>query len=216
MSAANSIIQRLIPKDKRFFPLFDEFGTTVQSAANSYSELLKTTDPQRRSELVDAISEAESKGDTLIHKIVTELTATFITPFDREDIHLLASNLDAILDDFLAAGRRIVAYKIDVLPERLIKLGEFSKQSGELTAACLHNLKSIRDPKAFAERIRQLQNLKGQSDDIFLDGMAELYGGGTDSIHVLKLREVYLATDDAMRNFQELSFALEAILIKTT
>lgn len=216
MSAANAIIQKLMPKDRRFFPLFDEFGLTVQKAGQAYAELLKTDDIQKRASLVDAISESESKGDRLIHTIVTELTATFITPFDREDIHLLASTLDAILDDFLAAGRRIVAYKIAGLPEKLVKLGDLANASGVLTAQCLHNLKNIRDPKAFADLIRELQSHKSNADDIFLDGMAELYAGGQDSIDVLKLREVYLATDDAMRNFQELSFALEAILIKTT
>lgn len=216
MSAANALIQKLLPKDRRFFPLFDEFGVTVQKAAKAYAELLRTTDVQKRSALVDEISASENKGDQLIHTIVTELTATFITPFDREDIHLLASNLDAILDDFLAAGRRIVAYKIEELPEKLVKLGELADASGALTAICLHNLKNIRDPKAFADRIRELQSHKSNADDIFLDGMAKLYAGGQDSMDVLKLREVYLATDDAMRNFQELSFALEAILIKTT
>lgn len=217
MSGANTFIQRLLPKDKRFFPLFDEFGTTVREASGLYYQLLKTTDLAQRKGIVDQIAVHESQGDKLIHKIITELTATFITPFDREDIHRLASTLDAILDDLLAASRRIVMYRIESIPSHLVELGRCVGENGKLAAECLHILKNIKSPRDFAERIRAIQANKSEADDTFLDGMAGLYNnGGNDSMDVLKLREIYLASDDAMRNFQELSFALEAILIKTT
>lgn len=216
MSNANSFIQKLLPKDKRFFPLFDEFGAKVKSASALYSEVLNTADHTKRSAIVDKIADLESQGDKLVHKIVLELTATFITPFDREDIHRLASNLDAVLDDILAAARRLIAYKIEAIPAPLIDLGRLIAANGAIAADCLHTLKSIKNPREFAGEIREIQTNKAEADDIFLDGMAELYRAQSDSIQVMKLREVYLASDGAQRNFQDLSFALEAILIKTT
>jgi uncharacterized protein len=216
MSAANALIQRLIPKDKRFFPLFDEFGKIVERASACYGQLLRSTDPVGNKALVTEIEQLESRGDELIHKIVTELTATFITPFDREDIHRLASTLDGVLDDIQAGARRIVLYEIHSVPSQLVTLGNQIEMSGKIAAECVAHLKSIRNPKDFAQKIRTLQTTKSDADEIFLQGVAALYVAQPNSTEVLKLREIYYATMDALKYFQELSFALEAILIKTT
>jgi len=216
MSGANTLIQRLIPKDKRFFPVFDEFGAIVKEASAKYAALLQSGDANVRKQYAAEIERLENRGDELIHKIVVELTATFITPFDREDIHRLASTLDGVLDDIYAGARRIVLYEVDKLPVQLVELGTSIAQTGIIAADCLQNLKSIHSPKDFAAKIRSIQDHKAKGDDTFLQGMASLYSGNYDSTYVLKLREIFYATDNALKNFQELSFALEAILIKTT
>jgi uncharacterized protein Yka (UPF0111/DUF47 family) len=216
MSAANALIQRLVPKDKRFFPLFDEFGSIVLKASETYGRLLRSSDPLSHKSLVDEIEKYEHRGDELIHKIVTELTATFITPFDREDIHRLASTLDGVLDDILAGARRIVLYEVHTVPAQLVILGNQIESSGKIAAECLSHLKSIRNPKDFAQKIRDLQINKSNADEVFLQGVAALYAAQPNSTEVLKLREIYYATMDALKYFHELSFALEAILIKTT
>lgn len=216
MSGANALLQKLVPKDKRFFPLFDEYGTIVQRASESYAKLLQTKDSEQRKALLDEIQRCETRGDELIHKIVVELTATFITPFDREDIHRLASTLDGILDDILAGARRLVMYGVYSIPAPLVELGNRIEANGKIAAECLSILRAIKDPKAFAVKIRSLQARKAEADGIFLQGMASLYAGNFDSTDVLKLREIFYATDNALKYFQELSFALEGILIKTT
>ena len=216
MGAANALIQRLLPKDKRFFPLFDEFGSIVLRASEAYGKLLRSADPTAQKALVAEIEQYESRGDALIHKIVTELTATFITPFDREDIHRLASTLDGVLDDIQAGARRIVLYEVHTVPAQLVTLGNQIESSGKIAAECLTHLKNIRNPKEFAQRIRDLQVNKSNADEVFLQGVAGLYAAHPNSTEVLKLREIYYATMDALKYFQELSFALEAILIKTT
>ena len=216
MGAANALIQRLLPKDKRFFPLFDEFGSIVLRASEAYGKLLRSADPTAQKALVAEIEQYESRGDALIHKIVTELTATVITPFDREDIHRLASTLDGVLDDIQAGARRIVLYEVHTVPAQLVTLGNQIESSGKIAAECLSHLKNIRNPKEFAQRIRDLQVNKSNADEVFLQGVAGLYAAHPNSTEVLKLREIYYATMDALKYFQELSFALEAILIKTT
>lgn len=216
MSAANALLQRLVPKDKRFFPLFDEFGSIVLKASECYGKLLRSEDAAVKKALVVEIEQFENRGDALIHKIVTELTATFITPFDREDIHRLASTLDGILDDILAGARRVVLYEVHKVPAQLVEMGDKVQACGKIAAECLSHLRAIRNPKEFANKIHEMQLLKSGADEIFLQGVASLYAAEPNSTEVLKLREIYYATMDALKYFQELSFALEAILIKTT
>jgi uncharacterized protein Yka (UPF0111/DUF47 family) len=216
MSFANSLIQRLVPKDRRFYPLFDAHALAVQEATDSYFELLMTSDVAERRKLADQVSAAEVKGDELIHSIVSELTATFLTPFDREDIHRLASTLDGILDELNGGARRVVLYEVQAIPPQLQELAADIRACGIACAEAVHMLKSLRHPKLLAAKIKTIQAHKSRAEETFMHGMASLYSGTYEGTTVLKLREIFYATDNAMRYFNELSFALEAILIKTT
>lgn len=216
MSFANSLIQRLVPKDRRFYPLFDAHALTVKEACDSYSLLLKATDPAEQRKLADQVSAAEIKGDELIHTVITELTATFLTPFDREDIHRLATTLDGILDELNGGARRVVLYEIKSIPPQLQELAADIQACGVACSEAVHMLKSLRHPKLLAAKIKTIQSHKSRAEETFMHGMASLYSGTYEGTTVLKLREIFYATDNAMRYFNELSFALEAILIKTT
>jgi uncharacterized protein len=216
MSFANMLIQKLVPKDKKFFPLFDAHAMAVNDAANSYFEMLTSQDVSERRRHADKVSAAEEKGDELIHTVISELTATFLTPFDREDIHRLASTLDGILDELNGGARRVVLYEVTSFPAQLLDLAADVQSCGIAAAEAVHMLKSLRHPKQLAFKIRAIQASKSRAEETFMHGMAALYSGEYDGTLVLKLREIFYATDNAMRYFQDLSFALEAILIKTT
>lgn len=216
MSFANSLIQKLVPKDKRFYPLFDSHAEQVQKAGNAYFELLTAKDPEARRRFAEQVSDAEEKGDQVIHTVISELTATFLTPFDREDIHRLATTLDGILDELNGGARRVILYEVTTFPSQLLDLAADIQDCGEAAAEAIHMLKSLRQPKMLAAKIKTIQEHKSRAEETFMHGMAALYSGDYDHTLVLKLREIFYATDNAMRYFAELSFALEAILIKTT
>jgi uncharacterized protein len=215
-SFPNSLIQMLVPKDKRFFPLFDEFGEIIGQASNSYSELLHSKDPAQSIAFSNNVGVLETRGDELTHAIVTNLTATFLTPFDREDMHRLATALDGIMDELEAGARRIALYNVHLIPPHLQQMGKAVETCGNLAREAMLSLKDIRNPKEFASKIRVMQQTKSTASELFLQGMASLYNGDYEGNLVLKLREIFYATDNALRYFQELSFALEAVLIKTT
>jgi uncharacterized protein Yka (UPF0111/DUF47 family) len=216
MSFANSLIQKLVPKDKRFYPLFDAHAQAVNAAANSYFDLLMSKDTMERRRHADNVSAAEVKGDELIHSVISELTATFLTPFDREDIHRLATTLDGILDELNGGARRVILYEVTVIPVQLLDLAADIRACGLAATEAVQMLKSLRHPKQLAAKIKTIQEHKSRAEETFLHGMASLYSGDYEGNSVLKLREIFYATDNAMRYFAELSFALEAILIKTT
>src|SRR6476469_9871034 len=94
----NNIFSYFIPKDKKFFPLFEKASANLIEMANQLIELVNSSDDAKREPYYKAIENLEHKGDEITHQIYLELSKTFITPFDREDIHALASALDDIAD----------------------------------------------------------------------------------------------------------------------
>src|ERR1700744_1600050 len=109
----DNLISFFIPKDKKFFTLFAQSSENLVAIAKKFNELLNTLAPDKRIELIKTIADLEHVGDTITHNIFTELSTNFITPFDREDIHYLASSLDDIVDYIHGSAKRMQLYKID-------------------------------------------------------------------------------------------------------
>src|SRR5215472_3582873 len=127
---------RLIPRETKFFDLFTEIANNVIEGARALVELLENYDYNRMPAGVAQITEIEHRGDQMTHRILIKLNQTFITPFDREDIHLLASSLDDVLDFIFAAADRLLNYKIlKPSPSAKILARIILQQAGELATA---------------------------------------------------------------------------------
>src|SRR5512146_2177730 len=107
---------RLIPRETKFFDMFEEIAGNMVDGARALTELLQDYDYERMPQAVERIKQIEHRGDEMTHSILVKLNQTFITPFDREDIHRLASSLDDVLDLIYAAGERVLMYKITHAP----------------------------------------------------------------------------------------------------
>src|ERR1700748_712574 len=121
----NSIFQYFVPKDKKiFFPLFEQAANNVVVMSTMMVELVNSTNPAAREELFKQIDKLENKGDELTHQVYLELGKNFITPFDREDIHSLATAIDDVADFIQGAANRMSLYRIDDFNEQIRKLSE--------------------------------------------------------------------------------------------
>ena len=109
------ILQLLSPKDKKFFPLFEQASSNLLEVSNILLKALKTNDESERKVLISEIQKLEHKGDEITHQIFHELSSSFITPFDREDIHTLATVVDDILDYIHGSAKRIQLYNLKKL-----------------------------------------------------------------------------------------------------
>src|SRR5271169_1501666 len=127
---------RLIPRETKFFDMFTEIASNVVEGAKVLSDLLHHYDYERMPAAVQKIKEIEHRGDDMTHKILIKLNQTFITPFDREDIHLLASSLDDVLDFINGASDRLLTYKItQPSPSAKVLAAIVLKQTEELRIA---------------------------------------------------------------------------------
>src|SRR5215469_18614763 len=124
---------RLIPRETKFFDMFAEIAGNLIEGARVLHELFKNWDYQRLPEVAQRMRAIEHHGDEMTHQLLIKLNQTFITPFDREDIHLLASSLDDVLDFIFAASDRLLTYKItQPSPSAKVLAGFILKQSEEL------------------------------------------------------------------------------------
>src|ERR1700760_255492 len=126
----NSIFQYFVPKDKKiFFPLFEQAANNVVVMSNLLVELVNSNNQATREELFKQIDKLENKGDELTHQVYLELGKNFITPFDREDIHALASAIDDVADYIQGAANRMNLYRIDDFNDPIKKLSELILQA---------------------------------------------------------------------------------------
>ncbi len=207
------ILQALLPKDEKFYGMFEESTKNIVLAASAMMNL-PVAEPDERPQIVDEIKEYEHEGDLITHRIFSELSATFVTPFDPEDIHVLASALDDILDNIDGSAGRFMLYKIKETPPDMLRLirslhgSVLELQKGVQMLRRLHRSEELR---RVIERINEYEN---EADDIFEGAIAGLFDSHTDPIEIIKLKEIYVALETATDNCEDAANVLETILIK--
>src|SRR5436190_259103 len=162
----NPIFQYFIPKDKKFHPLFEQAAANMLAISNVLVELMVAPTIEKRSVLVRQIEKLEHVGDEITHEIFQEVSTTFITPFDREDIQRLASVLDDVLDFIHGAAKRIELYKIDPISPAMIKLAELIVLSSEQVNIAVHGLRNRRNYVKVREALVKVNSIENHADDI--------------------------------------------------
>src|SRR5437868_280160 len=143
--ALNSIMKIFMPKDKVFYSLFEEVAENVAKMGNSLKQVVSEPDFDRRAALISKIEDLEHVNDDLTHRIFTELGRNFITPFDREDIHYLASALDDICDYIFASAKKINFYKVNPNDQGIQKMADLIDQACIQVRNAVNELRDMKD-----------------------------------------------------------------------
>lgn len=207
------ILQYLLPKDRKFFPLFKQATENLVKGSKLLVELVNAPVEKRR-ELIKEIEHVEHTGDNITHMIFNELGRNFITPFDREDIHALTSSIDDVLDLIQGSAKRIELYKVTVISEPMILLSDIIlKGAVELNVAVLNleGMKRIDEIKAACVRINSLEN---NADDVFNLAIARLFDEEKDAIQLIKTKEILQALETATDKCEDAANVIESIIIK--
>ncbi len=214
--ALDSIFQFFIPKDKKFFTLFDEQAANLVLIAKALNELVNTTNPERQKELEKEIERMEHVLDQCAHKIFLELGKTFITPFDREDIHRLTSSIDEIADYIHGASKRIGMYKIEKSTPTMIKMAELILQSTEELQKAINELRNLKNLRNITDACVRLNSIENHADDLYDAAVADLFDNEKDAIKLIKMKEVYSALETATDMAEDAANVLESIIVKTS
>lgn len=202
---------RLIPRETKFFDMFAEIASNVAEGAQVLSELLHNWDYQKAPAAVEKIRDIEHRGDDMTHRVLIKLNQTFITPFDREDIHLLASSLDDVLDFVYSAADRLVTYKItQPSPSAKILAGIILKQAEELKKAVALLDKDHR----LLEHCVEVNRLENEADQVSREAIGRLFDGGYDPITLIKLKELLEILEEASDKAEDVANVLEAVVLK--
>jgi predicted phosphate transport protein (TIGR00153 family) len=207
------ILQYLLPKDRKFFPLFKQATENLVRGSKVLVELVNAPE-EKRKELIHEIEQIEHTGDNITHMIFNELGRNFITPFDREDIHALTSSIDDILDLINGTAKRIEMYKVTEITEPMIMLSEIIlKGAIELNVAVtnLEGMKRIDEIKEACVRINSLEN---NADDVFNLAIGRLFDEEKDAVKLIKIKEILQALETATDKCEDAANVIESIIIK--
>lgn len=202
---------RLIPRETKFFDMFADIAGNVIEGARVLHNLLEDWDYQRLPAVAREIKAIEHRGDEMTHQLLIKLNQTFITPFDREDIHALASSLDDVLDFIFGASNRLVTYKItQPSPSAKVLAGIILKQAEELQKA-VALLDKDHGVLAHCVEVNRLEN---EADQVTYEAIGRLFDGGYDPITLIKLKELLEILEDATDKAEDAANVLETVVLK--
>jgi len=211
----NSIFQYFVPKDKKiFFPLFEQAASNVVAIATVLVEAVNSTNPATREELYKQIDKLENIGDELTHQIYLELGKNFITPFDREDIHALATAIDDVADNIQGAANRMSLYRIDEFNEHIKKLSDLILQGSIDLEKAVRELKDLRNVRAIADSCIRINSMENQADYVFDRAVADLFLYERDAIKLIKYKEILATLENATDMCEDAANVMESILVK--
>lgn len=200
---------QLIPRDEKFYDMFNEQAANLHKAAQMLVGLFDHF--QEVEKQVAEIKYLEHKGDQLTHSLMTKLNLTFITPFDREDIHALGSALDDVLDLVEAAATRFITYKIKTVTPGARQLGKVILHGTEIIARAVAQLNR---PQNMLEYCEQLTLLEEEADRIKGECIARLFEESTDPIEVIKWKEIYEVLEASTDKCEDVADVLESVVLK--
>jgi predicted phosphate transport protein (TIGR00153 family) len=200
---------RLVPTDDKFFALFSQSATNVAQCARALQALL--ADIGSLPAKIDVVMASEREGDELTRTILHRLNSTFVTPFDREDIHALAEELDDVVDDMWAVADLLNVMHLDhVLPE-LKEQADVLVQMADATVSLMSKLERMNGVREDLDRIDRLES---EGDAIYRRALAHLFSGEFPALEVLKWKDIIEAMEAALNTVEDISDVVESIVLK--
>ncbi len=210
----NPILQYFVPKDRKFYPLFEQASSNLLAISNVLVELMVAPTAEKRMPLVRQIEKLEHVGDEITHTIFQEVSTTFITPFDREDIQRLASVLDDVIDYIHGSAKRIELYKMEPIHPAMIKLSELILQCAVELHSAISSLRSMKNLTKVKESLVRVNSIENHADDIFDNAVARLFEDEKDAIQIIKIKEILSALETATDKCEDVANVLESVIIK--
>jgi predicted phosphate transport protein (TIGR00153 family) len=209
----NSIFQFLVPKDKKFFPLFEQAAASLILLAETLHEAINVP-KEEREDYFKKIEELEAKIEELTHTTHLELSRNFITPFDREDIHNLIKSIDNVADYMHGAASRMRLYQVEKITKSIRKLTEINLEACQLIGVAVKELKDMKNLKAISDACKKINKLESKADNVFDKAVADIFENETDAKNIIKYKEVLSALESASDKCKSVSNVLESLVVK--
>jgi uncharacterized protein len=200
---------RLIPRDEGFFPLFDQSAAVVGEVAVLLESLLDGL-PASLS-VVDQIEALERRGDEVTAALMTRTNGAIITPFDREDIHGLAAQLDDVVDDMRHTADLVRLHRVDSPIPEVKELATVLGHAAEATVRLIAKLAQLRDINVEVSRVYALEN---EGDQVFRTAVAHLFSGEYDAFVVLKWKDIVEGLERSLNGLEQVAHLVESIAVK--
>jgi predicted phosphate transport protein (TIGR00153 family) len=210
----NSFLKIFMPKNKVFYELFEKVADNVAKMGTLLRDVVAQPDFDKRAALITQLEDLEHANDELTHNLFTELGRNFITPFDREDIHYLATSLDDIADYIYAAGKKINFYRVNPNDTGMQKFSELIEQGAQQIKVAVSELRDMKNMRNTTEALVKINSIENQADDIFDFSIEKLFDTENDAKEVIKKRDIYQVMEIVTDKCEDASNVIESIIIK--
>ncbi|MGE5106700.1 MAG: DUF47 domain-containing protein [Sphingobacteriales bacterium] len=211
---ASSFLRIFLPKDKVFYQLFEDVASTLVKMGEKLKEVVNEPDFDTRAKLIQEVEDMEHVNDDFTHKIFTELGKNFITPFDREDIHYLATSLDDIADYIYASAKKINFYRVNPNEIGIQKMADLIANGCVQVHRAVVELRNMKNMRQITDALVAINSIENQGDDIFDMSIEKLFATQPDAKEVIKKREIYQVMEIVTDKCEDAANVIESIIVK--
>lgn len=210
----DSVLKFFLPKDKVFYSLFEEVSTTLVEMGGVFKAALQEKDLNKRDAMLRTLENYEHKNDETTHRLFIELGRNFITPFDREDIHYLATSLDDIADYTWGAAKRVVNYQINDQYNTLPAFAEIISKSISAINTGVYALRDMKDLRAITDACVLVNSLENDADDLLDNTMMKLFSSNISAVELIKQKDIYQMLETVTDKCEDAANVIESIIVK--
>jgi predicted phosphate transport protein (TIGR00153 family) len=205
---------RFLPRDEKFYDFFEKAAQKVVQGAVQLEHLLQNfTEIQVKTK---QIKDIEHEGDLITHDTIESLNRTFITPFDREDIHDLITALDDVLDYIEACAERLFLFKIEKATAESILISAVLVKASKRLEQAVSQLRGLKNADAILKHCNEIDRLENEGDYLNRAAVAKLFEPKSDPLEVIKWKEIYETMENAIDRCEDVANVLEGIALKNT
>jgi len=210
-----NFISRLMPREGRFFNLFDSHAKLIVDGALALEDVLRNYEIKKDREAgIKTIEDAEHAADRITHETVQLLHTTFVTPFDRDDIHRLISRMDDVLDLIQDTGESLVLYDIQKITPEATQLAELLRRCAERVQSAVGLMASMADAPAILKICQEIDRLESDADKVMRSAISELFRNESDVRQLIKLKAVYESLESATDKCQDVANVIESVVLE--
>ena len=212
--AFNTIFKIFLPKDKIFYQLFENVSSVLVKMGAKLVAVVNEDDYEKRQALIKEVEDMEHMNDDYTHQIFTELGKNFITPFDREDIHYLATALDDIADYIYASAKKINFYHVNPNDEGIRKMADLIAMGCNQVHNAVVEIRDMKNMRKITDSLVAINNIENQADHVFDMSIENLFATEPDAKEVIKKREIYQVMEIVTDKCEDVANVIESIIIK--
>ena len=210
----NTFLQKLVPTDKKFFPLFETMAGLIVQASSAQQQIFEHFDPVKQKDLLKLIKEKETKADEIVQKIFDELDKSFVPPFDREDIHNLITSLDLVIDLIDGVAQRIRQYRPKEIPSEFKDFTRIISKGCEQINFAVIELRSLKNPNKILKACRKMVEFEKEADSLYHATISNIFKKEKDAIELIKQKEILETLEHITDCIKDVSDSLKTIILK--
>jgi uncharacterized protein len=210
----NAFFQKLVPVEKKFFPMFESITDLIVKASAAQLMIFEHDDPVKQKDLFKLIKELEIKGDEIKEKIFDDLDKSFIPPFDREDINHLTTSLDEVINLVNGVAQRVRLYRPKEIPAEFKEFARLISKASEQINVAVKELHDLKKPNKILKACKKIGELEKESDDLYHSAISNIFKKEKDAIELIKQKEMLENMEKTADSIKEVSNIIKTIILK--